>query len=227
MEPSGDPYIEVDGAIVDVRDVQALRAVDESGSMSAAADELGRSYSRIQQRVSELEGTLGPLVSRERGGFGGGGSELTDRATDLIERFERLQAELSRLSHTEESVFAGTVVDREGMLGTVETAAGRVGAIVPDDGNDVRVSVRSDAVGLHDPSEAPAPTETSVRNRLEATIAEIDGEDGLVRVLADVDAERPLRALITEASLAKLDLSEGDTVVASFKATATRAVSTP
>lgn len=227
MRPRGDPFLELDDVTVDERDVEALRGIAEHGSMHRAAGELGRSYARIQQRVTELEEALGPLVVRERGGSGGGGSTLTAGARQLLARFDRLRAEFAGLSRAEESVLPGTVVERAGQLGTVETAAGTVRAVVSADGEAVQVSIRSDAIGLTAPDEAPLPAETSVRNRFRGTVERIDAEGGIARVTVDVGAEAPVRALVTRTSLDRLDLCEGDAVVASFKATATRAVPDP
>lgn len=223
MRARGEPFIEIGDVTVDERDVEALQGIAEHGSMNQAADALGRSYARIQQRVSELEETLGPLLVRERGGEDGGGSTLTADARDLLARFDRLRAEFSQLARAEESVFSGTVTDREGQLGIVETAAGPVRAIVPAEGDAVQVSIRSDAIALTTPNEAPQPAGTSVRNQFRGTVAGIESRGGLARVTVDVGAGTPLEALVTDTSIATLGLSVGDEVVASFKATATRA----
>lgn len=227
MYVRGEPFIEVGDVTVDERDVEALRGIAEYGSMHRAAAELGRSYARIQQRIGELEETLGPLVIRERGGKGGGGSTLTADAHELLARFDRLRAEFSGVARAEESVFPGTVVDRDGMLGTVETPAGTVRGIVPADADAVQVAVRSDVVTLTTPDEAPRPAGTSVRNRFRGTVVHVETDDGLARVTVDVGTETPLGALVTPTSVETLGLSEGDAVVASFKATATRAVPKP
>jgi molybdate transport system regulatory protein len=224
MDAGGDPYIEVDGATIDERDVEALRGIDEFGSMYRAAEELGRSYARIHQRVSELEETVGQLVVSERGGEGGGGSTLTANARELLARFTRLSAELSELASVEESVFSGRVVDHGVRLGVVETSAGRVRALVPAGAEAVQVGVRSDTVSLMAPDEAPEAAGTSVRNRFEGTVAELERDGDLARVAVDVGAETALRAMITGTSVERLKLANGDAVVASFKATATRAV---
>lgn len=227
MQSGGEPFLAIEGVRVDERDVRALSAIAEHGSMHRAAGELGRSYSRLQKRITELEETLGPLVERTRGGEGGGGSTLTPTAHDLLARFDRLQAEFSGLARAEESVFPGTVVDREGLLGTIETPAGTVRGIVTPDADTVQVSIRSDAVGLTTPDDAPKPTATSVRNQFEGTVTDIDAQSGLAHVAVDVGADTPLVTLLTQTSLDTLDLAVGDPVVASFKATATRAVGTP
>ncbi|MFB6175731.1 MAG: molybdenum-dependent transcriptional regulator [Halobaculum sp.] len=227
MQPSGEPLIELGEVTVDERDVEALRGIDEYGSMHRAAEELGRSYARINQRISTLEDSVGTLVTRTRGGPDGGGSTLTERAHDLLARYDRLTAEFSGLARAQESVFRGTVVDRDGMLGTIETDAGTIRGIVSGESDTVQVSVRSDAVGLVAPDEAPRATQTSVRNQFSGTVLDVESRDGLVRVTLDVGAETPLRTLVTERSREELDLTEGTDVVASFKATATRAVPEP
>ena len=227
MDAGGDPYIEVDGATVDERDVEALRGIDEHGSMYRAAEELGRSYARIQRRVTDLEETAGPLVVSERGGAGGGGSTLTRNAREVLARFDRLRAEFSGLARAEESVVSGRVVDRGERLGTVETPAGTFRALVPAEADTVQVGVRSDAVSLLAPDDAPQSAGTSARNRFEGTVATLDQEGDLARVAVDIGAETTLRALITGASVDRLDIAEGDPVVASFKATATRAAPAP
>lgn len=224
METRGEPFLEVGDVRIGARDVEALRGIDEHGSMHRAADELGRSYARIQRRVVELEEAVGPLVSRQRGGEGGGGSSLTANARRLLDRFDRLRAEFAGLARAEESVFDGRVAERSGRLGTVTTDAGPVRAIVTGDAAAVQVSVRSDAVVLTDPADAPDPAGTSVRNRFRGTVERVDEEDGLGRVTVDVGADAPLRALVTDTSLDRLGLEAGDAVTASFKATATRAV---
>lgn len=227
VQPRGEPFLEIEDVTVDERDVEALRAIDEYGSMNQAASALGRSYARIQSRVSALEETLGPLVARQRGGEGGGGSRLTENARELLARFERLRAEFSGLARSEESVFPGTVVERGDVLGLVETEAGVVRGIVSGNTDDVQVSIRSDTVAVTTPPEAPRADETSVRNQFQGTVNAIEREGGIARVTVDVDAETPLRTLVTRTSLEKLDLAVGDDVIASFKATATRVIPGP
>ncbi|MFC4450888.1 TOBE domain-containing protein [Halorussus aquaticus] len=222
MDAGFEAHLRADGVEFDAADAELLGAVDEEGSLNAAADALGRSYSRAHQRLTALEDALGPLVARQRGGSGGGGSELTDEARDLLARFERLRAEFTGTAEVEETVLSGRVVSREGELATVETHAGRVRALAPA-ADEVQVAVRADAVTLNAPDDAPPEAATSARNRFAGTVAAIDAGEQVARVLVDVDADVPLAALVTMSSVEKLDLREGSAVVASFKATATRA----
>ncbi|WP_137284449.1 TOBE domain-containing protein [Halorussus salinisoli] len=222
MDAGFEAHLRADGVEFDAADAELLRTIDAEGSLNRAADALGRSYSRAHQRLTALEDALGPLVVRQRGGSGGGGSDLTDEARDLLARFERLRSEFTGTAEVEETVLSGRVVAREGELATVETDAGQVRALAPA-ADAVNVAIRADAVTLSAPDDAPPEEATSARNRFVGTVAAIDAGAQVARVLVDVGADAPLAAIVTVSSIEKLDLREESEVVASFKATATRA----
>ena len=216
--------IEAEDVVFDDGDAALLRAVDEAGSLNAATVALGRSFAHAQRRIVELEEAFGDLVRRTRGGAGGGGSELTDRARDLLARYDRLAAEGSGLAEVEHTILRGHVVEQEGELGTVETPAGRVRALVPPDAGTVALSVRSDAVTLHEP---PGPEGSSALNRFRGTVVSVDRGDAIAVVTVELGSGDHLEALVTLESAARLDLAVGTPLVATFKATATRAVNVP
>jgi molybdate transport system regulatory protein len=226
MDADFEAYLRVGGRTVDVEDVRLLRAVAEHGSLNAAADALGRSYSRAHARITDLEDATGPLVSRQRGGAGGGGSRLTEEARELLAGFERLASALDGTATTERLVLDGHVSERHGDLVTVETDAGRVRALALTDDADVQVSFRADAVTLHRPTGAPGGDETSARNRFEATVESVDGGESVGTVTVDVGATDPLAVRVTGESIDRLELEPGATVVATVKATAVRATPT-
>ncbi|SHG69264.1 TOBE domain-containing protein [Halobaculum gomorrense] len=218
-------------ATFDGRDAALLRAIAAAGSVSGAASDLGRSRARALSRLEALEAAFGDLVERRRGGADGGGSRLTGNAEALLARFARLTAALAGTAGAAESVFDGTVTGREGELAVVDTGAGTLRALAvgdsePGSGDAVQVSVRADAVTLHDPSETPSPDATSARNRFSGVASAVDRGDAVVDVRVDVGAGDPLAALVTVDSADRLGLREGSEVVASFKATATRATRT-
>ncbi|ESP90106.1 TOBE domain-containing protein [Candidatus Halobonum tyrrellensis] len=222
LDAGFDARLERDGVRFGARDAELLRAVDEHGSLNAAAEALGRSYSRSQRRVVELEEAFGRLVDRTRGGADGGGSSLTAAADRLLGEFARLEAEFAGVTQVEETVLRGTVVDTEGELGTVETDAGPVRAVVPPTASAVRLAVRADAITLH-PAGGVPETETSARNRFRGEVREVVAGDAVARVVLDVGADPDLTVLVTRTSVETLDLAPGAPVAASFKATATRA----
>ncbi|MGD8387391.1 MAG: LysR family transcriptional regulator [Desulfobacteraceae bacterium] len=68
--------------------VKILRAIERTGSIHAAAKELGMSYRGVWGRIKATEERLGsPLLVRSIGGTSGGGSRLTPFAEKLIEQF--------------------------------------------------------------------------------------------------------------------------------------------
>ena len=213
-----------EGIAFDATDATLLEAVAEEGSLNAAAESLGRSYSRAHKRLTELEEAYGSLVERQRGGSGGGGSRLTPLAERLLSRFDRLRAEFSGVTEIETTVLDGTVVERDGELGVVETAAGRLRALVPPETDDVQVSIRADAVTLHAPDSTPLADETSARNSLSGTVTAVDPGDSVATVTVDVGADTPLVALVTRRSVALLGIEPGVEIAASLKATTIRAI---
>jgi molybdate transport system regulatory protein len=224
MDAGFEARLHADGVTFESRDAALLRAVDSEGSLNAAAESLGRSYSRSHERLVDLEGAFGTLVERTRGGSGGGGSRLTDHGRALLARFDRLRAEYSGVAGGSETVLEGEVLDREGELATVRTEVGDLRALAPADVESVQVTLRADAVTLHDPDDAPPAGGTSARNRLAGTVRDVDAGEAVARVAVDVGTTDPLVALVTVESLDRLGLRPGEAVVATFKATATRAV---
>jgi len=93
------------------------------------------------------------------------------------------------------------------------------------DTDDVQVSIRADAVTLHEPSDSPSGEATSARNRFEGQVVALDRGEAIIHVTIDIGSDDQLFALVTDDSRRRLWLSPGETVVASFKATATRATS--
>lgn len=70
-----------------------LRAVERTGSLSAAARELGMSYRSLWGKVRTMEKRLGlPLVSGSAGGAEHGGATLSDDAKRLIAQYDLFTA---------------------------------------------------------------------------------------------------------------------------------------
>jgi molybdate transport system regulatory protein len=77
--------------------VELLAAIGEHGSISAAARHLGISYKAAWDRVDAMNNLAeSPLVVRETGGKGGGGTRLTEEGRRLIAVFHRLELEYER-----------------------------------------------------------------------------------------------------------------------------------
>lgn len=69
-----------------------LRAIDTHGSISAAARALGMSYKAAWDAVDAMNNLAGtPLVIRETGGKGGGGTRLTEDGRALVATFSLVE----------------------------------------------------------------------------------------------------------------------------------------
>lgn len=214
-----------DGVEFDRRDCVLLREIDQTGSVSRASSNLGRSRPRDLSRIETLEDAFGALVERRRGGSGGGGSQLTDTAEELLARYERLQAALTATAQVPETVLEGTVTEISGELAEVDTSIGPIrglhdGVAV---GDGVQARIGADSITLLEPGSDPAPDSTSARNKLDGSITAVDrGET--VQTVHVTAAGTEFRALVTDSSASKLDLTKGWDIVLTWKATATRLV---
>jgi molybdate transport system regulatory protein len=92
LTPRFNLWIEADGQVVLSKwRVQLLKAVEEAGSISGAAEQMGVQYRLAWDRLEEMENGLGVrLVERHVGGVHGGGARLTQAGCEYIERFTRL-----------------------------------------------------------------------------------------------------------------------------------------
>jgi len=98
---------------MDVKHLQALVAVSEQGSFSAAADSLGTVQSNISAHVARLEREVGALlVDRSGGRLTSEGEVVVARAYRVLGELEALAADLGALREE----VGGTV--RVGMIGT-------------------------------------------------------------------------------------------------------------
>ena len=86
-------WLEVDGEPVfgQGRD-KLLRLIQVTGSINAAAKEMGIPYRKAWTYIDAMEKRLGfALVHRLKGGSGGGTSSLTPEAETLLRKFDLLQ----------------------------------------------------------------------------------------------------------------------------------------
>jgi molybdate transport system regulatory protein len=92
-------WVERDGKLVlsDWR-VDLLSAVDELGSLSAAAERNRIAYRVAWGKIKEIEARLGyALLEGHSGGAGGGGTQLTPQGRELVARYNRFRAGLVEL----------------------------------------------------------------------------------------------------------------------------------
>jgi len=82
--------------------VALLEAVARTGSITAAAKELGMSYPRAWNLVDELNRALRePAVTSKKGGERGGRSELTAAGLKLVARYRRIESKATSATRKE------------------------------------------------------------------------------------------------------------------------------
>ncbi|WP_131104066.1 LysR family transcriptional regulator [Ornithinimicrobium sufpigmenti] len=85
----------------DVAGLRVMRAIAEQGSFTAAANSLGYTQPAISQMVRRLEQRTGTALVERSGRtvrLTEAGSLLADRATDILDRIEKAQAEVSAIA---------------------------------------------------------------------------------------------------------------------------------
>ena len=74
-----------------------LDAIARSGSIRAAAEELGMSYMRAWTLVRTMNGAFrSPLVEKERGGSQQGGAQLTARGRTVLGLYRKMEEKAER-----------------------------------------------------------------------------------------------------------------------------------
>ena len=94
---------------------ELLRLIEEMGSISAAAREMGMSYRRAWTLVETMNGAFRePVVAAAIGGRGGGGAQVTDFGREALNRYRAMEekavssvtAEMDAFSELLDSDFA-------------------------------------------------------------------------------------------------------------------------
>jgi molybdate transport system regulatory protein len=82
--------------------IDLLRAVGEGRSITAAARTLGMTYKRAWLLIDTLNRGFGrPVVETATGGRGGGGARLTGLGSELVRRYEALEARVNEAARSE------------------------------------------------------------------------------------------------------------------------------
>ena len=82
--------------------VDLLEAIERAGSISAAARELGLSYRRAWDLVDTMNHCFkNPLVTRVKGGKGGGGAQLTAEGRNILKLYRTMETKALKAIHPE------------------------------------------------------------------------------------------------------------------------------
>ncbi len=88
---------------------QILKAIEEAGSINKAAKKMGISFRHAWGYITAIERRAGfKLIERNKGGIGGGGSCLTPRAKELVQKFDRLKRAVNKFTDKKsKEIFGG------------------------------------------------------------------------------------------------------------------------
>ncbi|MGD2034665.1 MAG: LysR family transcriptional regulator [Bacteroidales bacterium] len=71
--------------------IALLESIGQQGSINKAAKSLGMSYKRAWQLINAINSLSDePIVIRTTGGFGGGGTKLTEKGKKVVVEFRRM-----------------------------------------------------------------------------------------------------------------------------------------
>ena len=92
MEVKSNIWLEIDGEVVlSAWRIDLLQAIQQTGSISGAAELMNIPYRRAWEKIHQLEERLGlKLVETQVGGYGGGGAKLSLECLELIAKYALL-----------------------------------------------------------------------------------------------------------------------------------------
>ena len=94
---------------------ELLKRVQKTNSLHEAAYQMHMSYSKAWKLIQTMEKRLGfSLLDKKIGGVSGGGSQLTPKAKDLIERYERFETDAMRAIEKAYQKHFGSWSERKG-----------------------------------------------------------------------------------------------------------------
>ena len=95
------------GARIGPGKAQLLESIRDTGSISAAARDMGMSYKRAWLLLDSInQAFTEPVVTAATGGSGGGGATLTAFGVEVLERYRRVQDEANRVAADDLDVLA-------------------------------------------------------------------------------------------------------------------------
>jgi len=95
MKLSYKVWLDQDGKAFGNGPYELLKRAENTGSLHQAANQMGMSYSKAWCLIRTLEKRLGfTLLERKVGGVSGGGSQVTRKARDFMNRYERFHKDV-------------------------------------------------------------------------------------------------------------------------------------
>lgn len=222
MKIDGKLWINIDGlGIAGHGRIKLLELVQETGSIKKAAETIKMSYKAAWDSINILNQIYGtPLVERQTGGKGGGGTTLTKTGKDLIKTYNHYSR--IHMMYLDAMINTNKITGRvDSALDThviVKTKGGDTLACIPLDEDlksdeDVTVFISPRDIILVDNNSFTA----SARNILQASVVSVQANGIYTDAVLQTANGTELTVSITAKSAEKLGLNEGSTIFALFK----------
>ncbi|MGI6630885.1 MAG: winged helix-turn-helix domain-containing protein [Bacillota bacterium] len=87
-------WLDRNGKVFGEGPYRLLKGIEDTGSLNTSAREMKMSYSQAYKLIKNIEKRLGfPLITSQTGGQGGGGSQLTGEAKELMKKYLAFERE--------------------------------------------------------------------------------------------------------------------------------------
>lgn len=252
MELEGRVWLKTNGkSFLGSGRIHLLELIQKSGSISKAAKEMGMSYKAAWDAVDAMNNLSNePLVSKNTGGKGGGGTSLTQKGEETVkvfkaieEKYEKFLSSIAENSDNFDALYRNLrrinmkTTARNQLYGVVSRVKKGIvnSEIELDIGNNATITSvvtndSADALGFEVGEEAYAivkaswiilskerPQKISARNILEAKVTALIPGAVNSEVKMQV-GDKSLASVVTNEAIAELEIKEGDSVYAIFKA---------
>ena len=239
-------WLKSENSTFDAKRIKLLEKIDETGSMSKAAKEVGISYKAAWDAIDKMNNLADePLVMKVAGGRKGGGSTLTPYARelivafyDLVEAQDRTLEMIENQNRTGMSFFLASTKNlfschvHSIVSGEVNATIGLklrgediLAAVITRDsvkrldleaGDRVYALVNESVISLLKGDGRNLAV--SARNRLFGKVSRIVSSGVSAEVEIRLPGGQAIYVIMTAASIDSMDLQEEDTVTALFKA---------
>lgn len=224
MKFEGKLWLDLDGyGAAGQGRIKLLELIEETGSITKAAKAMKMSYKAAWDGINNLNEAYGkPLVERQAGGKGGGGTRLTQEGQELIQSykyFSRMNsAYLQDLSNANR--IKGKIISISGQYATAETGSGD---IISCTLMDETISESSEITLLIRPADIilidSDGFNTSAKNIFNCKISSLAENDTFTDVHLSTTKGTKFKASITSTSAKKLSLKIGKEIFILFKTT--------
>ncbi len=239
-------WLKSENSTFDAKRIKLLEKIDETGSMSKAAREVGISYKAAWDAIDKMNNLADePLVMKVTGGRKGGGSTLTPYARELIISFydmveaqDRTLEMIGNQNRTGMSFFLASTKNlfschiQTMVTGDVNATIGlklrgedMLAAVITRDsvkrleleqGDRVYALVNESAISLLKGDGRNLAV--SARNRLLGKVSRITSSGVSAEVEIRLPGGQAIYVVMTAASIDSMELKEEDVVTALFKA---------